>query len=70
MVLPWRLDEKKMDVVPSVSMSTILIVRPRKSFCRKAAMVTMKVPRNFICCQGRAGQAPRRRIATGNTLSH
>ena len=87
-VFPWRQDQKKLNVVPSVSMSTILIVRPRntrfqyeaplkilaipilESFCRKAAMVTMKVQRNFICCQGRAGQAPRRRLATGNTLSH
>ena len=92
-IFPWRQDQKKLNVVPSVSMSTILIVRPRKtrfqyeineatgtikipaipileSSCRKAAMVTMKVQRNFICCQGRAGQAPRRRIATGNTLSH
>lgn len=93
-VFPWRMDQKKMAVVPSVSMSTILIVRPRKtrfqyeinekpraplktpatpileSFCRKAAMVTMKVQRNFICYQGRAGQAPKRTIATGNILSH
>ncbi|HHC4811266.1 fimbrial biogenesis chaperone [Klebsiella michiganensis] len=30
-VFPWRMDQKKMAVVPSVSMSTILIVRPRKT---------------------------------------
>ena len=30
-IFPWRQDQKQMDVVPSVSMSTILIVRPRKT---------------------------------------
>ncbi|CDL12708.1 Fimbria adhesin EcpD [Klebsiella pneumoniae] len=30
-VFPWRMEQKKLNIVPSVSMSTILIVRPRKT---------------------------------------
>ncbi len=92
-VFPWRMEQKKLNIVPSVSMSTILIVRPRKtrfqyeineatgtikipaipiseSFSRKVVMVMMKALHSFICCQGIAGQALRRRMATGNISSH
>ena len=90
-VFPWRMEQKKLNIVPSVSMSTILIVRPRvssmrstkpraplkipaipisESFSRKVVMVMMKALHSFICCQGIAGQALRRRMATGNISSH
>jgi Mat/Ecp fimbriae periplasmic chaperone len=30
-LFPWRAEQKKMDIIPVVAMSTILIVRPRKT---------------------------------------
>lgn len=30
-LFPWRADQKKMDIIPVVAMSTILIVRPRET---------------------------------------
>lgn len=33
-LFPWRAEQKKMDFIPVVSMSTILIVRPRKTHLR------------------------------------
>ncbi len=92
-VFPWRMEQKKLNIVPSVSMSTILIVRPRKTRFQyeiNEATGTIKNTGNtyfrvilqkgcngddesstqFYMLPGIAGQALRRRIATGNISSH
>lgn len=87
------MEQKKLNIVPSVSMSTILIVRPRKTRFQyeiNEATGTIKNTGNtyfrvilqkgcngddesstqFYMLRGIAGQALRRRIATGNISSH
>lgn len=86
------MEQKKLNIVPSVSMSTILIVRPRKTRFQyeiNEATGTIKNTGNtyfrvilqkgcngddesstVLYAAGIAGQALRRRIATGNISSH
>lgn len=87
------MEQKKLNIVPSVSMSTILIVRPRKTRFQyeiNEATGTIKNTGNtyfrvilqkgcngddesstqFYMLPGIAGQALRRRMATGNISSH
>ena len=45
-LFPWRGDQKKMDIIPVVAMSTLLIVRPRKTQLRYEIDETTGVIRN------------------------